>query len=81
MSSACIEWSATSGDELRLVASGPTGIRHVPHLVTWGRLLSVTARDATGAVREVQEEPQGDTALLRFGSEPAGLGLRIRALR
>jgi len=43
--------------------------------------LSVTARDATGAAREVQVEPQGDTALLRFDSEPAGLGLRIRALR
>jgi hypothetical protein len=80
-SSACIEWAATSGDELRLVASGPSGVRHVLRLVTGGQLLSVTARDATGAAREVQVEPQGDTALLRFDSEPAGLGLRIRALR
>ena len=69
------------GDELRLVASGPSGVRHVLRLVTGGRLLSVTARDATGAVREVQEEPQGDTALLRFDSEPVGRGLRLRALR
>jgi hypothetical protein len=41
----------------------------------------VAARDATGAAHEVQVEPQGDTALLRFGSEPVGLGLRLRALR
>ena len=80
-SSACIEWSATLGDELRLVASGPSGVRHVLRLVTGGRLFAVTARDATGATREVQVEPQGNTALLRFDSEPAGLGLRIRALR
>ena len=45
-------------------------------------ILRVRARDAaTGAAREVQVEPQGDTALLRFDSEPAGLGLRIRVLR
>ena len=56
-------------------------MRHVLRLVTGGRLLSVTARDATGAAREVQVEPQGDTALLRFDSELAGRGLRIRALR
>jgi hypothetical protein len=56
-------------------------VRHVLRLITGGRLLSVTARDATGTAREVQVEPQGDTALLRFDSEPAGLGLRIRALR
>jgi hypothetical protein len=80
-SSGCIEWSATPWDELRLVASGPSGVRHVLHLIKGGRLLSVTAHDATGAAREVQVEPQGDTALLRFDSEPAGLGLRIRALR
>jgi hypothetical protein len=80
-SSACIEWSTTSGDELRLVASGPSGVRHVLRLVTGGRLLSVTAHDATGAAREVQVETQGDTTLLRFDSEPAGLGLRIRAVR
>jgi hypothetical protein len=65
----------------RLVASGPSGVRHVLRLVTGRRLLSVTARNATGAPRDVQIEPQGDTALLRFDSEPAGLGLRIRALR
>jgi hypothetical protein len=29
----------------------------------------------------MQVEPQADTVLLRFDSEPAGLGLRIRALR
>ena len=52
---------------------------HILRLVTVGRLLSVPARDATGAAREVQVEPQGDTALLRFDSEPAGLGLRIHA--
>ena len=46
-----------------------------------GRPLSVTARDTTGAAREVQAEPQSDTALLRFDSEPMGLGLRLRALR
>ena len=77
-SSACLR---SLGDELRLVASGPSGVRHVLRLVTGGRLLSVTARDATGAAREVQVEPQSDTALLRCDSEPAGLGLRIRALR
>jgi hypothetical protein len=71
----------TSVDDLRLVASGPAGVRHVLRLVTEGRPLSVTACDATGAAREVQVESQGDTALLRFDSEPAGLGLRIRALR
>jgi hypothetical protein len=80
-SSACIEWSATVGDELRLVASGPSGVRHVLRVVTGGRRLSVSAKDATGAIREVQVEPAGDTALLRFDSEPAGLGLRIRSLR
>jgi hypothetical protein len=56
-------------------------VRHVLRLVTGGRLLSVTAHDATGAAREVQVETQGDTTLLRFDSEPAGLGLRIRAVR
>jgi hypothetical protein len=48
------------------------GVRHVVRPATGRRLLSVTARDATDAAREVQVEPQGDTALLRFDSEPAG---------
>ena len=70
-----------SGEELRLVASGTSGVRHVLRRVTGGRPLSVTAHDATGSARKVQVEPQGDTALLRFDSEPAGLGLRICAPR
>jgi hypothetical protein len=49
--------------------------------MTGGRLLSVTAREATGAAREVQVEPQSDMTLLRFDSEPASIGLRLRALR
>jgi hypothetical protein len=65
----------------RLVASGPSGVRHVLRLVTGGQPLSVRARDATGAACEVQIAPQGNTALLCFDSGPAGLGLRIRALR
>jgi hypothetical protein len=50
-----------------LVASGLSGVRHFLPLVTGRRLLSVTARDATGAARELRVEPQCDTALLRFG--------------
>lgn len=65
---------------LRLVASGSPGVLHILRLVTVGRLLSVAARDATGAAREVQVEPQGDMALHRFDYEPVGLGLYILAL-
>jgi hypothetical protein len=78
-SSACVEWQQTRGDELRLIVSGPAGVPGVMRLVTGGRTLEVTAQDAYGKERPVQVEAQGDTALLRFDSEPQGVGMRLRA--
>ena len=78
-SSARIEWQQAQGSELRLVASGASGVPGVIRLVTGGKQLTVTARDASGKEREVRIEAQGDTALLRFDSEPQGMGIRIDA--
>ena len=73
----CIEWSARIGKELRLIASNAAGIKGVIRVLTGGRPVTVSAWDAFGAIKPVQVERQGDTVLLRFESEPMGLGLRI----
>ncbi|MBI2297480.1 MAG: hypothetical protein HYU66_00765 [Armatimonadetes bacterium] len=76
-SSACLEWSAESGSELKLVASGPSGTPAVLRVVTGGRTIQVWAQDAAGKPVAVRVEPQGETALLRFAGEPRGVGLRV----
>lgn len=77
--SACVEYSATVGDELRLVASGPRGVTGAMRLVTSGEV-EVAARDATGQERPVAITYDRGTALLRFDLQPQGLGLCIRRL-
>ena len=77
--SVCLEWQQTQGNELRLIASGAHGVPGVIRLVTGGKQLTIAARDASGKEREVRVEPQGDTTLLRFDSEPQGMGMRIQA--
>ena len=57
------------------------GVRHVLPLATGRRLLPVTARDATGAAREVRVERQGDTALLRFGLSSQSTHLQFTLYR
>ena len=78
--SACVEYSATVGDELRLVASGPRGVSGAMRLVVGGAQVEVVARDAEGHERPVSVAYDQGTALLRFDLEPNGLALRIRAL-
>jgi hypothetical protein len=78
-SSDCVEWSARSGSELRLVASNASGIKGVIRVMTGGRQLAAAAWDALGATKPVKVEMQGETALLRFDSEPMGLGMRVTA--
>jgi hypothetical protein len=78
-SSTCIEWQQAMGEELRLITSGAAGVPGVMRLVTGGKGLTVSAQDASGNARGVRVEAQGTTALLRFDSQPQGLGMRIRA--
>ena len=47
--------------------------------MTGGHPIVATAWDAFGATKPVKVESQGETALLRFDSEPMGLGLKVRA--
>jgi hypothetical protein len=76
-SSDCVEWSACSGSELRLIASNAAGIQGVIRVMTGGHPIVATAWDAFGVTKSVKVEMQGDTALLRFDSEPMGLGLKV----
>jgi hypothetical protein len=78
-SSDCVEWSARSGTELRLIASNAAGIKGVIRVMTGGHRISATAWDAFGLSKAVNVEMQGETALLRFDSEPMGLGLKVIA--
>lgn len=77
--SECIEWSAQTGNELRLIAGNAAGIKGVIRVMTGGHLITASAWDAFGASKPVKVEMQGETALLRFDSEPMGLGLKITA--
>ena len=78
-SSDCVEWSARNGRELRLIASNAAGIHGVIRVMTGGHPIVATAWDAFGVTKSVKVELQGETALLRFDSEPMGLGLKITA--
>lgn len=78
-SSDCVEWSARSGNELRLIASNAAGIKGVIRVMTGGRPIAVSAWDTFGVTKSVKVETQDKTALLRFESEPMGLGFRISA--
>ena len=78
-SSDCVEWSARDDHELRLLVSNAAGIKGVMRVTTGGHPLVATAWDAWGAPKPLQIEQQGETALLRFDSEPMGLGLKISA--
>ena len=73
----CLEWSSRDGAVLRLVLSNASGIKGVLRIVTGGRPVTAEAWDAFGKARPVKVEPQGNTALVRFDSEPFGLGLRV----
>lgn len=73
-----VEWKVTSGNELRVILSSGKGIRGAMRLVTGGRPVTVRAFDAFGRAKTVRVIQQGPTMLLRFNSEPLGLGLRIR---
>jgi hypothetical protein len=74
----CVEWSARSGRQLKLILGNAANIKGVARVMTGGRPITATAWDAFGAPKPVKIEPQGDTALLRFDSEPMGLGLQIQ---
>jgi len=76
-SSDCVEWSSRDGGVLRLVLSNAAGIKGVLRVVTGNRPVTVEAWDASGKPRAVRTETQGNTTLLRFDSEPLGLGLRL----
>jgi hypothetical protein len=76
-SSECIEWSNSSGNELRVIASNAAGIKGVMRVTTGGRPLTASAWNAFGASKQVVVEVQGETTLLRFDSEPTGIGFRI----
>ena len=78
-SSDCVEWSARSGSELRLIASNAAGIKGVVRVMTGGHPIVATAWVAFGATKPVKVEMQNETALLRFDSEPMGLGLKVTA--
>jgi hypothetical protein len=78
-SSACVEWQQTVGEELRLIVSGAAGVPGAIRLVIPGERVEVAARDAHGKPREVRVEGEGSTRLLRFDSEPQGLGMRVRS--
>ena len=77
----CVEWSARNETELRLLVSNAAGIKGVVRVTTGGREIAATAWDAYGTTKPVKVEMQGETALLRFDSEPMGVGLRVRAIR
>jgi hypothetical protein len=79
--SECIEWSARGAAELRLIASNAAGIKAVVRVTTGGRRVFATAWDAFGDPKPVHVEMQGETALLRFDSEPMGLGLKISVVQ
>jgi hypothetical protein len=72
-----VEWTASADGALCLLISGADSVPGVIRVVTGGRRVEATARDAFGHEREVQVTPEGDTALLRFRSEPLALGLRV----
>jgi hypothetical protein len=76
-SSGCMEWTASADGALCMLISGADSVPGVIRVVTGGRRVEATARDAFGHEREVQVTPEGDTALLRFRSEPLALGLRV----
>jgi hypothetical protein len=75
----CVEWSAREGSELKLLVSNAAGIKGAVRVMTGGHRIAATARDAFGAAKPVKVQMQGETALLRFDSEPMGLGLRVTA--
>jgi hypothetical protein len=75
----CIEWSGTTGNELRVILSNASGIHGVMRVMTGGRSISAEARDTAGQTRLVRIEPQGVSALLRFDSQPMGLAIKVRA--
>ena len=79
--SECVEWSARNDTELRLLVSNAAGIKGVVRVMTGRQEIAATAWDAYGTTKPVKVEMQGETALLRFDSEPMGVGLRVRAIR
>ncbi len=79
VASDCIEWSARTGNELRLVASNASGIKGVIRVMTGGKQIAAQAWDAFGEARPIKVEMQGATALLRYDCEPKGLGIRVTA--
>ena len=78
-SSDCVEWSARNDNELKLLVSNAAGIKGVVRVMTGGHPIVANAWDAFGETKPVKVEMQGETALLRFDSEPMGLGLRVSA--
>lgn len=78
-SSECIEWSDSGTNELRVIASNAAGIKGVMRVTTGGHTITANAWNAFGAPKPVTVDVQGETALLRFESEPTGIGFRIVA--
>jgi hypothetical protein len=60
-----------------VIASNAAGIKGVMRVTTGGRPLTASAWNAFGASKQVVVEVQGETTLLRFDSEPTGIGFRI----